>query len=123
VGRLADRATRRRIVEECLVDGERWRNVSQGGTGFDQIFVAACRRRELEGLNLAQVARQSGRPPAEALMDLLLEERCTVAMVSFSQSLENVAKVMAHPALMIRSDSIPLFQRAGARPGRLQPRT
>ena len=121
--RLADRATRKRITDECLVDGERWGTVSQGRIGFDQIFVAACRRRELEGLNLAQVARQSGRPPAEALMDLLLEERCTVAMVSFSQSLENVAKVMAHPALMIGSDSIPLFEGEGDRPGKPHPRT
>src|SRR5262245_34360202 len=32
--RLADRATRRRIVEECLIDGERWGTVSQGGIGF-----------------------------------------------------------------------------------------
>ncbi|HSE94227.1 MAG TPA: D-aminoacylase [Methylomirabilota bacterium] len=121
--RLADRATRRRIVEECLVDGERWRNVSQGGTGFDQIFVASCRRRELEGLHLAHIARQTGRPPAEALMDLLLEERCTVGMVSFSQSLENVAKVLAHPNLMIGSDSIPLFEGEGDKPGKPHPRT
>ena len=32
--RLADRATRRRIVEECLIDGERWGTVSQGGIGL-----------------------------------------------------------------------------------------
>src|SRR5207249_545466 len=31
--RLADRAMRRRIVEECLIDGERWGTVSQGGIG------------------------------------------------------------------------------------------
>jgi N-acyl-D-aspartate/D-glutamate deacylase len=105
------------------VDGERWRTVSQGGIGFDQIFVASCRRRELEGLNLAQVARQSGRPPAETLMDLLLEERCTVGMVSFSQSLDIVAKVLAHPNLMIGSDSIPLFEGEGDRPGKPHPRT
>jgi N-acyl-D-amino-acid deacylase len=123
IERLGDRATRRRIVEECLVDGERWRTVSQGGIGFDQIFVASCRRRELEGLNLAQVARQTGRPPAETLMDLLLEERCTVGMVSFSQSLDIVAKVLAHPDLMIGSDSIPLFQGEGDRPGKPHPRT
>jgi len=121
--RLADRATRKRITDECLVDGERWGTVSQGRIGFDQVFVAACRRRELEGLNLAQLASQTGKPPADALMDLLLEERCTVAMVSFSQSLDNVAKVMAHPALMIGSDSIPLFEGEGDRPGKPHPRT
>ena len=121
--RLADPAARRRIVAECLVDGERWRNVSQGGTGFDQIFIASCKRRELEGLNLAQLAQQTGREPAEAMLDLLLEQRCTVGMVSFSQSIENVAKVLAHPALMVGSDSIPLFAGEGDRPGKPHPRT
>ncbi|HXH84280.1 MAG TPA: D-aminoacylase, partial [Candidatus Tectomicrobia bacterium] len=121
--RLADPAARRRIVAECLVDGERWRNASQGGTGFDQIFIASCRRRELEGLSLAELARQSGKEPATALLDLLLEQRCTVGMVSFSQSIENVAKVLAHPALMVGSDSIPLFAGEGDRPGKPHPRT
>jgi N-acyl-D-amino-acid deacylase len=121
--RLADRAVRRRIVEECLVDGERWRTVSQGGIGFDQVFIATCRRRELEGWSLAQIARQSGQAPAEALMNLLLEEKCTVGMVSFAQSIENVAKVLAHPALMIGSDSIPLYAGEADRPGKPHPRT
>ena len=105
--RLGDRAARKRITDECLVDGERWGTVSQGGVGFDQIFVAACRRRELEGLNLAQIASQTGKAPAETLLDLLLEQKCTVGMVSFSQSLENVARVLAHPALMIGSKAHP----------------
>jgi N-acyl-D-amino-acid deacylase len=121
--RLADRATRRRIVEECLIDGERWGTVSQGGVGFDQIFIASCKRRELEGLSLAQIARQSGIAPADTLMNLLLEQKCTVGMVSFSQSIENVAKVIAHPSLMIGSDSIPLFEGDGDKPGKPHPRT
>lgn len=122
--RLADRATRRKIVEECLIDGERWGTVSQGGIGFDQVFIASCRgKRELEGLHLAQIARQAGLAPAEVLMNLLLEEKCTVGMVSFSQSIENVAKVLAHPALMIGSDSIPLYEGDGHRPGKPHPRT
>jgi N-acyl-D-amino-acid deacylase len=121
--RLADRATRRRIVEECLIDGERWGTVSQGGIGFDQVFIATCRRHELEGLSLAQIARQSGLAPAETLMNLLLEQKCTVGMVSFSQSIENVAKVLAHPALMIGSDSIPLYEGDADRPGKPHPRT
>ncbi len=57
------------------------------------------------------------------MLDLLLEQRCTVGMVSFSQSIENVAKVLAHPALMVGSDSIPLFAGEGDRPGKPHPRT
>jgi N-acyl-D-aspartate/D-glutamate deacylase len=120
--RLADRTTRRRIMEECLVDGERWRTVSQGAVGFDEIQIATCRRHELEGLTLAALARQAGKTPAEALMDLLLEQKATVGMVSFSQNLDNVAKVLAHPAIMIGSDSIGLSEGEGPRPGKPHPR-
>jgi N-acyl-D-aspartate/D-glutamate deacylase len=120
--RLADRPTRRKIVEECLIDGERWGTVSQGGVGFDEILIATCRRHELEGLTLAALARQSGKTPAEAMMDLLLDERATVGMVSFSQRLENVAKVLAHPAIMIGSDSIGLSEGVGPKHGKPHPR-
>jgi N-acyl-D-amino-acid deacylase len=120
--RLADAPTRRKIVDECLVGGERWRTVSQGGIGFDEILIATCRRHELEGLTLAALARQSGKPPAEAMMDLLLEERATVGMVSFSQRLENVAKVLGHPAMMIGSDSIGLSEGVGPKHGKPHPR-
>jgi N-acyl-D-aspartate/D-glutamate deacylase len=120
--RLGDAATRRRIVEECLVDGERWRTDSQGAVGFDEIQIATCRRHELEGLTLAALARQTGVAPAEAMMDLLLGERATVGMVSFSQNLENVAKVLAHPAIMIGSDSIGLSEGEGPRTGKPHPR-
>jgi N-acyl-D-amino-acid deacylase len=120
--RLADRQVRRRIVAECLVDGERWRTVSQGAIGWDEILIATCARRELEGLTLAAFAGQAGREPAEAMMDLLLEQRCTVAMVSFSQSLDNVAKVLAHPAIMVGSDSIGVWAGEGPQRGKPHPR-
>jgi len=123
--RIGDRATRRRIVEECLVDGERWLTVSAGSLGFDEIRIATCRqreRRELEGLTLAALARQTGKTPAEAVLDLLREERATVGMVSFSQNLENVAKVLRHPAIMIGSDSIGLSEGTGPKHGKPHPR-
>ncbi|MGH7275504.1 MAG: N-acyl-D-amino-acid deacylase family protein [Candidatus Rokuibacteriota bacterium] len=120
--RIADRPTRRRIVEECLVDGERWHTVSMGAVGFDEIQIATCARRELEGMNLAALARQTGTTPAEAMLTLLFEQKATVAMVVFSQSPDNVAKVLAHPAIMVGSDSIGLFAGEGARPGKPHPR-
>ncbi len=120
--RLADRTTRRRIVEECLIDGERWQSHSMGAIGFDEIHVATCPRRELEGLTLAALARGAGVTPAEAMLNLLLEERASVSMVAFSQSLDKVAKVLAHPAIMIGSDSIGLTTGPGPHPGKPHPR-
>ena len=120
--RLADRATRRRIVEECLVDGERWRTASMGAVGFDEIQIATCGQRELEGMTLAALARATGTTPAEAMMNLLVEQKATVSMVAFSQSPDNVAKVLAHPAIMIGSDSLGLATGAGPHPGKPHPR-
>ena len=122
--RLADRATRRRIVEECLIDGERWGTVSQGGIGFDQVFIATCRaaraRRAEPGPDRPPVRDGAGRDPDGSPARA---ERARSGMVSFSQSIENVAKVLAHPALMIGSDSIPLYSGDGDRPGKPHPRT
>ncbi len=123
IERLRDRATRRKLAEECLVDGERWRTGGSGEVGFDQVFIASCKRREIEGLSLAQIARQSGMAPVDTLMSLLVEQKCTVGMVSFTQSIENVSKVLAHPMLMIGSDSIPLFEGDLDKPGKPHPRT
>jgi N-acyl-D-aspartate/D-glutamate deacylase len=120
--RLADPATRRRIVEECLVDGERWRTVSVGAVGFDEIQIATCSRADLEGLSLAVLARRAGTTPPEAMMNLLLEEQAGVSMVVFSQSPDNVARVLAHPAIMIGSDSLGLTTGPGPHPGKPHPR-
>jgi N-acyl-D-amino-acid deacylase len=120
--RLKDRAIRRRIVEECLVSGERWRTVSQGAIGFDEIMIATCPRRELEGMTLAALAGTTETTPPEAMMNLLLEERARVSMVVFSQSEDNVARVLGHPAIMVGSDSIGLAAGPGPHPGKPHPR-
>src|SRR5438093_831903 len=120
--RIGDRATRRRIVEECLVDGERWGTAAMGAVGFDEIRIATCARRDLEGLTLAALARQTGTTPAEAMLNLLLAEKATVAMVAFSQSPDNVEKVLRHPAIMVGSDSIGLFAGGAPEPGKPHPR-
>ncbi len=119
--RIADRPTRRKVVEECLIDGERWRT-HMGAIGFDQIFVATCSRPELEGLSLVQLARKTGDTPAEAMLSLVERERARVSMIVFSQSEDNVAKVLAHPAVMVGSDSLGLSAGPGPHPGKPHPR-
>src|SRR5262245_52768208 len=93
--RLADPKARERAIKDCLVDGERWGSAS-GSTGFDEILIATCSKRELEGITLAEMARRTGREPAHAMMDLVLSEHATVAMISFSQSEANVANATAY---------------------------
>jgi len=120
--RLADPAARRRAIEDCLVDGERWRTGS-GAMGWDEIMIATCSRPELPGMRLADLARRTGKAPAEAMMDLVLEERAGVSMIQFSQSEDNVATVLGYAHSMIGSDSLSLHAGSGPHPGRPHPRS
>ncbi len=119
--RLADRATRGRLIAECAVGGERWRSVN-GSLGWDEIMIATCSRPELEGLRLSELAERQKKPAGEAMLDLLVEEKGQVAMVNFSQAEENVVKALAHPHVMIGSDSIGLSTGPGPHPGKPHPR-
>ena len=82
-------------------------------------MIATCPRPELEGLHLAELARRTGREPAEALMDLVLEEKAGVSMVCFSQSeRERRPPRLRYAHAMIGSDS--LVAHAGPGPHRRQ---
>src|SRR5262249_5576431 len=105
--RLADPAARRRAGQDGLGDGERW-GPGPGGMGWDEIMIATCSRPELPGLHLAELARRTGKAPADAMMDLVLEELAGVSMIVFSQSEDNVATVLQYPHSMIGSDSLSL---------------
>jgi N-acyl-D-amino-acid deacylase len=120
--RLADRATRQKIVDQRLVGGDRWDSGGSGTVGFDEIQIATCSRPDLEGLTLAELARKTGRPPAEAMMDLVHAEGAGVSMIVFAQSEDNVAKALAHPANMVGSDSIGLSAGPGPHGGKPHPR-
>ena len=120
--RLADPASRARAIADCLIDGERWRTGS-GSYGWDEVMVATCSRPELAGKNLAELARLTGREPAQAMMDLVLSEKAGVSMVGFSQSEENVAIASADHHTMIGSDSLSLHAGPGPHPGKPHPRS
>lgn len=119
--RLRDGATRRRLIEECAARGEGWRGVN-GSLGWGDIMIATCSKRELEGLRLSELALRMRKPAAEAMLDLLAENEGQVAMVVFSQTEENVAKALAHPHVMIGSDSIGLSAGPGPHRGKPHPR-
>lgn len=121
LARIREPASRGRILEECAVGAEGWRSVN-GTLAWADVMIAACSRRELEGLRLAELAARRRQPAAEAMLDLLAEEEGQVAMVVFSQAEENVVKALCHPHVMIGSDSIGLTAGPGPHPGRPHPR-
>lgn len=66
--------------------------------------VASDRNAGAVGRNLAQLAEERGRRPVEVVLDLLLEERGRVNMLSFNQSEENLRQTLTHPLSSIVSD-------------------
>ncbi|HEY8757021.1 MAG TPA: amidohydrolase family protein [Candidatus Limnocylindria bacterium] len=111
VARLGDRAARERIKRDFADGIPGWQN-QQRAAGWDGIVIAGCPGRpELEGKR----ADELGQDPAEAVFDLIAEQRGRVTMIAHTMREDDVARVIAHPASMIGSDAIPL-------PGKPHPR-
>lgn len=120
LARIGDRDTRRRIIDEVQGGGAGWSRAT-GSLGWDDILVASCQQqKQFEGCTVAQIAAAAGKEPPEAMMDFLLAEQGKVAVVLFMMSEENVARGIAHPLLMIGSDSLALATGQGGKP---HPRT
>jgi N-acyl-D-amino-acid deacylase len=111
IARLRDPAARARIKRE-FVDGiPGWQN-QQRAAGWDGIVIAGCPGRpELEGKRAIDL----GADPAEAVFDLIAEQRGKATMIAHNMREDDVDRVIAHPASMIGSDAIPL-------PGKPHPR-
>ena len=118
--RLADRQMRQRIIDEVQGGRDGWSRAN-GVVGWDDIVVASCQyQKTFEGKTVTQIAQVMGVDPAHAMMDFLLEEQGQAAIILFMMSEENVSKGIAHPMLMIGSDSLALASGHGGKP---HPRT
>jgi N-acyl-D-amino-acid deacylase len=106
--RLADPATRQRIVVEGQTSDGEWRGPN-GPTGWDAVMIASCPPApETEGQTLAQLAAAREREPAEVMLDLLVGAEGRVAMIHFLMCEANVVRVLQHPQVAIGSDNLGL---------------
>jgi N-acyl-D-amino-acid deacylase len=107
--RLRDSHGRRRLREAMLdprpVAWDNFWNWS-GPEGIVVADVPSGRHPELLGRTLADVARSLAKDPLEAALDLLLEERMGVAMVSFSQDEAVVERFLALPFVNACTDGL-----------------
>lgn len=111
VARLGDRDARERIKHDFRDGLPGWQN-QQRAAGWDGIVIASCAGRpELEGKR----ADMLGSDPADAVFDLIAEQRGRVTMIAHTMREDDVERVIAHPASLIGSDAIPL-------PGKPHPR-
>jgi N-acyl-D-amino-acid deacylase len=91
-------------------------HVARDPGSFDAIVVSSVgspRVQECVGRNLAEIAAAWGVDPSTAYLRLLEDSGADVGYVGHAMSEENVARVLAHPLVMIGSDG-----RSMARTGR-----
>lgn len=98
VQRLSDPGERARIAAETVANlPHRWSDIVISA-------VASQANQSLVGQSVEEIAAGRGRPPIDALLDLLIEERGEANMISFNQSEENLHQTLCHPLSMIISD-------------------
>jgi dihydroorotase/N-acyl-D-amino-acid deacylase len=66
--------------------------------------VQSARNRKVVGRNLNELAEERQKEPVQVMIDLLIEERGKVNMLSFNQSEENLRKTLTHPLSLVISD-------------------
>ena len=77
------------------------------GWDWDTLQIGIARnRRETQGLTLTQLGIADGKTPAEAALDLLVDEDGWVAAVQFAMSEEDVEFILSDPHTMIGSDGV-----------------
>lgn len=98
IRRLADHQDRLRIGLEAQ------RDLAQGWDGIQVSAVGSVINKSLVGQTLAAIAGRRGTTPAEAMLDLLIEERCDVNILEINQSEENLREALCHRQANVISD-------------------
>ena len=103
--RLEDAETRERVKGEVLNAGGETRM----GATLDNVMISSLpgeANQRFIGHNIEEIGEMRGQDPVDAIFDLLIEERCAVAMVSFAMAEEDVRTVMVHPTMMVGTDGL-----------------
>ncbi|MGH9626861.1 MAG: N-acyl-D-amino-acid deacylase family protein [Bryobacteraceae bacterium] len=96
--RLNSTEDRRSIAKEIeSTNSWRWADIHISAVGSEQNQTAV-------GRNLFELAELRSCEPVDAMLDLLIEERGAVNMISFNQSEENLRQSLAHPLSIVISD-------------------
>lgn len=123
VQRLQDPTIRARLRQEMTTPTAAWESRLLN-VGAEHVMPVSFRNpalRHLSGKTLAEIATLRGTSPAEAAMDLVVEDDSRVGTVYFAMSEENVSRLIRLPWISFCSDSPPLapegeFIQNGAHP-------
>jgi N-acyl-D-amino-acid deacylase len=109
LARLTDGTKREQMKKEMAYGMPGWDSMS-AWAGWDGIFVTSVDSEKNQcfiGKNMLEIASMMKKEdPADAALDLLLEEKNAVGMIDFVMTESSVAQIMAHPAGTIGSDGL-----------------
>lgn len=104
--RLRDPAERR-ALREHLRTGTDFDNISLL-VGWENIVMSSLRlpeNRQYVGKTVADVAALRGQEPEDCVFDLLADERCTITMIDFIASEEDIGAILRSDRVNVISDS------------------
>jgi N-acyl-D-amino-acid deacylase len=107
VARLRDPAIRRRVLAEMETVSTEWENLRLMA-GDDGTLLSGFKNealRHLMGKTLRAVAEERGVTPAEAVIDLVIEDGSRVEVIYFLMAEENIAKKIRLPYMSFGSDA------------------
>lgn len=108
LGRLQDNEVRKRIKLDIKNGISGWDNFVDFA-GFDQIFITSVKSNKnsnLVGKSLKEIAEERNTDPADAAMDLLLEEENSVGMIDFYGREEHIRLFMKRPEQNVCTDGL-----------------
>ena len=106
---LADESLRRRILADMSGSTPGQQPVILSLVSFDDIMLSSVgseTNRQYEGKRLTEIARLRGQEPAEAVLDLLMEEDMQASIVAFSMCEDDIRQIMTHEAQMFGTDGL-----------------
>ena len=95
--RLEDPETRKKISDEIRIQGDMQRTLLVG--------MRRANMKPLIGKTLTEVAAMRGKDEFETMLDLILEARSRIQVVTFSMSEDNIKKEMRQPWVSFGSDA------------------
>ena len=108
VARLAEPATRERVVREMTTPSDSWENLYLSAGTPDNVILVGFKEDSLKyltGKTLAEVADLRGTSPEETAMDLVIADHSRVGSVYFLMSEENVKRQIQIPWVSFGSDA------------------
>jgi N-acyl-D-aspartate/D-glutamate deacylase len=123
--RLEDPEIRARLKKEIQTGSPGWWNVIEASGGWDKIVLASSSNEydaRFAGKNIAAIAKELGKDPADAAFDLVSRSKTRVGAIYFMMSEADIETAVKFPWVSMGSDSAAMVPRPGAPPALAHPR-